>query len=107
MRLAGKLAVITAAASGMGRAGVELFIREGARVVAVDVDADKLHALVDEFRAKGGDVQAIVADLTKKISQDYGVLMAGTLLSVLPVVILFLVLQKEFISGLTAGAVKG
>jgi ABC-type glycerol-3-phosphate transport system permease component len=39
--------------------------------------------------------------------QDYGVLMAGTLLSVLPVVILFFVLQKEFIAGLTAGAVKG
>jgi len=39
--------------------------------------------------------------------QDYGVLMAGTLLSILPVVALFFVLQKEFISGLTAGAVKG
>jgi len=40
-------------------------------------------------------------------SQKYGVLMAGTLLSILPVVILFFILQKEFISGLTAGAVKG
>lgn len=39
--------------------------------------------------------------------QDYGVLMAGTLLSILPVVTLFFVLQKEFIAGLTAGAVKG
>jgi NAD(P)-dependent dehydrogenase (short-subunit alcohol dehydrogenase family) len=65
MRLAGKLAVITAAASGMGRAGVELFVREGARVVAVDVDANKLDALVAEFRAKGADVQGVVADLTK------------------------------------------
>jgi ABC-type glycerol-3-phosphate transport system permease component len=33
--------------------------------------------------------------------------MAGTLLSILPVVCLFFILQKEFISGLTAGAVKG
>jgi len=40
-------------------------------------------------------------------SQKYGVLMAGTFLSILPVVILFFILQKEFISGLTAGAVKG
>ncbi len=40
-------------------------------------------------------------------SQQYGTLMAGTLLSVLPVVILFMVLQKEFVAGLTAGAVKG
>ncbi len=39
--------------------------------------------------------------------QDYGVLMAGTLLSILPVAMLFLVLQREFMSGLTAGAVKG
>ncbi len=39
--------------------------------------------------------------------QSYGMLMAGTLLSVLPVIALFLLLQKEFVAGLTAGAVKG
>ena len=39
--------------------------------------------------------------------QQYGALMAGTLLSILPVVVLFLLLQKEFVEGLTAGAVKG
>jgi len=38
---------------------------------------------------------------------DYGVLMAATLLSVLPVVILFFALQRDFIAGLTTGAVKG
>jgi ABC-type glycerol-3-phosphate transport system permease component len=38
---------------------------------------------------------------------SYGELMAGTLLAVLPVVILFLLLQKEFVAGLTSGAVKG
>lgn len=36
-----------------------------------------------------------------------GVLMAGTLFSVLPVMILFFALQREFVSGLTSGAVKG
>ena len=40
-------------------------------------------------------------------SQQYGTLMAGTLLSILPVIILFILLQKEFVAGLTAGAVKG
>jgi len=40
-------------------------------------------------------------------SQEYGSLMAGTLLSILPVMVLFLILQKEFLAGLTAGAVKG
>jgi ABC-type glycerol-3-phosphate transport system permease component len=39
--------------------------------------------------------------------QQYGTLMAGTLLCVLPVILLFLLLQKEFVAGLTAGAVKG
>ena len=39
--------------------------------------------------------------------QDYPALMAGTLLAILPVVFLFFLLQKEFLQGLTAGAVKG
>jgi ABC-type glycerol-3-phosphate transport system permease component len=38
---------------------------------------------------------------------DYGLIMAGTVISILPVLALFLLLQKEFLSGLTAGAVKG
>jgi ABC-type glycerol-3-phosphate transport system permease component len=37
----------------------------------------------------------------------YGVLMAGTLLSILPVGVLFFVLQRDFVSGLASGAVKG
>ncbi|NIA13039.1 MAG: ABC transporter permease subunit [Nitrospiraceae bacterium] len=40
-------------------------------------------------------------------SQEYGALMAGTLLSILPVAFLFALLQKEFLAGLTSGAVKG
>lgn len=62
MRLNNKLAIVTAAASGMGRAGVERFVREGARVAAVDISADALDALVAEF---GRDsVIPIVADLS-------------------------------------------
>ncbi len=38
---------------------------------------------------------------------QFGMLMAGTFLCILPVVVLFFALQKEFVSGLTAGAVKG
>jgi ABC-type glycerol-3-phosphate transport system permease component len=40
-------------------------------------------------------------------SQKYGMLMAGTFLSILPVIVLFFALQKEFVAGLTSGAVKG
>ena len=38
---------------------------------------------------------------------DYGILMAGTVLSIAPVLLLFLALQREMIDGLTTGAVKG
>ena len=48
-----------------------------------------------------------IAQLKGVYSQDYGMLMAGTLVSVLPVLVLFLLLQREFIAGLTSGAVKG
>jgi NAD(P)-dependent dehydrogenase (short-subunit alcohol dehydrogenase family) len=61
MRLEGKLAIVTAAASGMGRAGVERFVREGARVAAIDIDPLALESLVREFGADR--VRPIVADL--------------------------------------------
>lgn len=47
-----------------------------------------------------------IAQLKGVYSDDYGLQMAATLLSVAPVMILFLLLQREFIAGLTAGAVK-
>lgn len=46
-RLSGKKAVITAAAQGIGRASVEAFAREGARVVATDVNEERLAGLRD------------------------------------------------------------
>jgi 2-keto-3-deoxy-L-fuconate dehydrogenase len=46
--LAGKTALITAAAQGIGRASVEAFARAGARVIATDIDAGKLSALAGD-----------------------------------------------------------
>ena len=48
-RLEGKVAVITGAASGIGRGTVELFVKEGARVVAADVQDDKGARIEEEF----------------------------------------------------------
>src|SRR5207237_121154 len=47
-----------------------------------------------------------LAGLVGVYSQEYGMLMAGTLLSTLPIILLFLWMQKEFVSGITLGAVK-
>lgn len=65
MRLNGKRAIITAGASGMGKAGAELFVREGARLAIVDINEAALDAVVKSCAAKGGDVFGIVADLSK------------------------------------------
>lgn len=64
MRLLGKRAIITGAASGMGRAGSLLFAREGARVFAVDVDGPALALLQAEIAQAGGQLATLVADLS-------------------------------------------
>ena len=58
-RLEGKIAVVTAAGQGIGRKVAELFLAEGARVFATDLDGDKLTGL-DAF----GDVEAAALDIT-------------------------------------------
>ena len=52
-------------------------------------------------------VAVAIAQLKGNYYQDYGLQMAATLVSVAPVMVLFLLLQRDFIAGLTAGAVKG
>ena len=47
-----------------------------------------------------------LANLVGIYRQDYGILMAGTLLSLMPIVILFLAMQREFVQGITLGGVK-
>lgn len=63
MRLASKTAIVTGGASGFGEGIVRRFLEEGARVVIMDRDGDKAHAVAKEL---GGDVVALVADVTKK-----------------------------------------
>lgn len=49
----------------------------------------------------------VLVQYLTQFAEDYGMFLAGTVLAILPVAILFLTLQREFISGLTSGAVKG
>jgi len=65
MRLANKIGIVTAAASGIGRAGALRFAAEGAAVGVVDVDAQGVEAVVAEIEAAGGRAKGIAADLTR------------------------------------------
>lgn len=86
-RLNDKTAVITAAAQGIGRATAEAFVREGARVIAVDVNADALQTLqgVIARRVDVTDAHA-VAKLAEEFPQTSvlfncaGFVHAGTIL---------------------------
>ena len=63
MRLENKVGIVTAAASGMGRAGALRFAREGAAVGVVDIDEAGVAAVVQEITAAGGRALALVGDL--------------------------------------------
>jgi NAD(P)-dependent dehydrogenase (short-subunit alcohol dehydrogenase family) len=62
-RLHDKVAVITGAASGIGRGTVDLFVKEGARVIAADVQDDKGARLEEEY---GKALRYVRCDVTKE-----------------------------------------
>lgn len=62
--LEGKVAIITGAGRGIGRACAALFASHGARVVLSDIDAGPTEQAVEEVRAGGGDALAVAGDVT-------------------------------------------
>src|ERR1700724_2702286 len=61
-RLDGKVALITGAGSGMGRVATQTFVREGAQVVAADVNDRAVHETVASLQGKAG---AVIGDVTR------------------------------------------
>ncbi|MWC29370.1 SDR family oxidoreductase [Paenibacillus sp. MMS18-CY102] len=66
MRLSGKVAVITGAASGMGKAIAELYAAEGAKVVVSDLRVEAAQAVVSNIEASGGTALAVAANVAKE-----------------------------------------
>jgi len=64
MRLPNKIGIVTAAGSGMGRAGAIRFAQEGASVAVVDLNADAAQAVVKTITDAGGKAIALSGDLT-------------------------------------------
>jgi 3-oxoacyl-[acyl-carrier protein] reductase len=63
-RLEGKVAVITGAGSGIGRASAELFAAEGARVAVVDVNSESSQETAEAIGRAGGEAIAIPTDVS-------------------------------------------
>lgn len=61
--LQGKVAVITGAGSGVGRAACHVFSRQGAKVVAVDIDLSAAQDTAGQVAAEGGAARAVRADV--------------------------------------------
>ncbi|MGH7931535.1 MAG: SDR family NAD(P)-dependent oxidoreductase [Candidatus Binataceae bacterium] len=65
MKLANKIALITGAGSGMGKAASLLFASEGAKVAAVDINEEQVKETAAEIVNKGGTAIAVRADVSK------------------------------------------
>lgn len=74
-RFAGKTVIVTGAASGIGKATASRIAREGGRVIASDIAADKLDALKAELA--DADIITVAGDLTKQDAIDAVLAAAG------------------------------
>jgi 3-oxoacyl-[acyl-carrier protein] reductase len=65
MKLKGRVAIVTGAASGIGRGIALQFAKEGANVAVVDINVDEANKVVDEIKALGSKAIAVETDVTK------------------------------------------
>ena len=79
-RLKGKIAVVTAAGQGIGRAIAEAFVAEGATVYASDVSRDKLEGLarakkakLDVLSTRAVDAYAAVTAIKSRLAKTHGI----------------------------------
>src|ERR1035441_6662950 len=68
--LKGKVAVVTGAASGIGRAMADRFAREGMKIVLADVEEKPLLAAREALAGRGVEVIAVITDVSKAAAVD-------------------------------------
>ena len=73
MQLEGKVALVTGAASGIGKRIAEVYARHGAAVAIADLNADGANATAAEINAAGGKALGVTMDVTSEADVDAGV----------------------------------
>ena len=72
MRLQGKIALVTGAASGIGKEIAIVYAQEGAKVVIADLNQEGADATAAELKAKGGEAIGVAMDVTDEGQVDAG-----------------------------------
>lgn len=70
MKLKDKVAIVTGAASGMGKAMAELYAEEGAKVIAADLNLEGAKTVVKEITTNGATAKAVQANVAKQEDID-------------------------------------
>ena len=73
MKLNGKVAIVTGAASGIGRAIAERYAAEGAKIAIADLNLDAANATAAEIKAAGGVAMGVAMDVTDEAAVAAGV----------------------------------
>lgn len=86
-KLEQKVSVITGAGSGMGKAIAQLFAAEGSKVVATDINGERLESLEKEIRMAGGEITTLVANMANEADIEKMIQLAVTTYGTLDILV--------------------
>jgi 3-hydroxybutyrate dehydrogenase len=73
MKLDGKVAIVTGAASGIGKAIAQRYAREGAKIVIADLNLDQANGAAAEIKSTGGEAHGVAMDVTSEAQVNAGI----------------------------------